>query len=58
MRDELMKRYAHSVDFLKHRIREDQETNRLFCGITRFLFEDAIPDKLKAVLKIGLISLK
>jgi L-tyrosine isonitrile synthase len=51
MRDELMKRYGNSLDFLKHKIRngakpsaspDEQEANRMYCGITRFLFEDAM----------------
>jgi pyoverdine/dityrosine biosynthesis protein Dit1 len=51
MRDELMARYGKSLDFLKQKIRngtnplaspDEQEANRMYCGITRFLFEDAI----------------
>lgn len=51
MRDELMKRYGNSLDFLKHKIRngakpsanpDEQEANLMYRGITRFLFEDAI----------------
>jgi len=51
MRDELIKNYGNSLDFLKHKVREgaktsanpeNQESNRMFCGITRFLFEDAM----------------
>ncbi|MCB0411487.1 MAG: isocyanide synthase family protein [Bdellovibrionales bacterium] len=51
MRDELMKRYGNSLDFLKHKIRngknssaspDEQEANRMYCGITRFLFEDSL----------------
>ncbi|HBI2945444.1 TPA: isocyanide synthase family protein [Legionella pneumophila] len=51
MRDELMKRYGQSLDFLKHKIRngakpsaspDEQEANRMYSGITRFLFEDAM----------------
>ena len=51
MRDELMKRHGSSLDFLKHKIRngagasgspEEQEANRMYCGITRFLFEDSV----------------
>lgn len=51
MRDELMKSYGDSLDFLKHKISngakhsatsDEQEANRMYCGITRFLFEDAI----------------
>ncbi|KTC81906.1 L-tyrosine/L-tryptophan isonitrile synthase family protein [Legionella cincinnatiensis] len=50
MRDELMKGYAQSLDFLKYKIRngakptaspDEQESNRMYCGITRFLFEDS-----------------
>lgn len=51
MRDELMKRYGKSLDFLKHKVRsgaktsaspDEREANSMYCGITRFLFEDAI----------------
>lgn len=51
MRDELMKRYGQSLDFLKLKIRngaksssspDEQEANRMYSGITRFLFEDAM----------------
>jgi len=50
MRDELMKTYGQSLEFLKQKIRngahpfatpEEQEANRMYSGITRFLFEDA-----------------
>ena len=50
MRDELMKGYGKSLDFLKHKIKsgashsslpDEQEANRMYCGITRFLFEDS-----------------
>ncbi|MFV8258569.1 L-tyrosine/L-tryptophan isonitrile synthase family protein [Bdellovibrio bacteriovorus] len=51
MRDELMKRYGSSLDFLKHKIRngagdqataDEQDAHRMYCGITRFLFEDSL----------------
>ncbi len=51
MRDELMKSYGNSLDVLKQKIRngtkplaspEEQEANRMYRGITRFLFEDAL----------------
>ncbi|WP_231839303.1 L-tyrosine/L-tryptophan isonitrile synthase family protein [Bdellovibrio bacteriovorus] len=51
MRDELMKRYGSSLDFLKHKVRngmaelataEEQGAHRMYCGITRFLFEDSL----------------
>ena len=51
MRDELMKSYGNSLDFLKQKIRngkeagakaDEQEANRMYCGITRFLFEDSM----------------
>ena len=51
MRHELMNRYGNSLDFLKQKIRngattgatsEEQEANRMYCGITRFLFEDSL----------------
>ncbi len=50
MRDELMKRFGQSLDFLKDKIKRGSEVsakpdektaNRLYRGITRFLFEDA-----------------
>ncbi|KTD55570.1 pyoverdine biosynthesis protein PvcA [Legionella santicrucis] len=50
MRDELMKSYGQSLDFLQYKIRngakstaspDEQESNRMYCGITRFLFEDS-----------------
>ncbi|QEY52070.1 L-tyrosine/L-tryptophan isonitrile synthase family protein [Legionella longbeachae] len=50
MRDELMKTYGQSLDFLKYKIRngakpaaspDEQESNRMYRGITRFLFEDS-----------------
>lgn len=51
MRDELMKTYGQSLEFLKHKVkagaklsakREELEANRMYKGITRFLFEDAL----------------
>ncbi|HAT8178322.1 TPA: L-tyrosine/L-tryptophan isonitrile synthase family protein [Legionella pneumophila] len=51
MRDELMKNYGQSLEFLKHKIRngakpsastDEEEANRMYSGITRFLFEDAM----------------
>ncbi|MBI2785778.1 MAG: L-tyrosine/L-tryptophan isonitrile synthase family protein [Legionella longbeachae] len=51
MRDELMKVYGNSLDFLQSKIRngakilasqEEQEANHMYRGITRFLFEDSI----------------
>jgi pyoverdine/dityrosine biosynthesis protein Dit1 len=51
MRDELMNRYGTSLDALKQKIRngtkplaspDEQEANRMYRGITRFLFEDAL----------------
>lgn len=50
MRDELMNNYGTSLDVLKAKIRngtqplastDEQEAHRMYCGITRFLFEDA-----------------
>jgi pyoverdine/dityrosine biosynthesis protein Dit1 len=50
MREELMKSFGQSLDFLKQKIRnganlfatsDEQEANRMYSGITRFLFEDA-----------------
>lgn len=51
MRAELMKTYGKSSEFLKHKIKsgarpgatlEEVEANRMYCGITRFLFEDSL----------------
>lgn len=51
MRKELMQRYGQSLDFLRNKVRngrkesateDEKEANRIYCGITRFLFEDAI----------------
>jgi len=51
MRDELMKTYSKLSEFLKHKIRsgaksgatsEEVEANRMYRGITRFLFEDSL----------------
>lgn len=51
MRDELMKCFGQSVEFLKTKIRngavltasaDEQEANRMYSGITRFLFEDSM----------------
>ena len=50
MREELMKRYGKSAEVLKYKVRggakttaspDEQEANRMYRGITRFLFEDA-----------------
>lgn len=51
MRDELMKRFGTSLEILKHKVKngnqttaqfEEQEAHSMYCGITRFLFEDAL----------------
>lgn len=51
MRHELMDKYGRSVDTLKTMVRagamknskqDEKEAHRLYCGITRFLFEDAL----------------
>jgi L-tyrosine isonitrile synthase len=41
MRSQLMEQYGESIDFLKASM-DDQEQRSLYCGITRFLFEDAM----------------
>lgn len=50
MRDELMKCYGISLEVLKHKVRngstnlalpDELEAHRMYCGITRFLFDDA-----------------
>jgi pyoverdine/dityrosine biosynthesis protein Dit1 len=50
MRTELMQRYGTSLECTQQKIRngahasatsDEQEANRMYCGITRFLFEDA-----------------
>lgn len=58
MRDELMKSYGKSLDFIKLKVRngtkptadpDELEANRMYCGITRFLFEDSIyPGQIKS----------
>ncbi|KTD12058.1 pyoverdine biosynthesis protein PvcA [Legionella gratiana] len=51
MREELMKSYGQSLEFLKLKIRngakssanpDEEEANRMYSGIIRFLFEDAM----------------
>lgn len=42
MRDELMKQFGIPLDVLKHKIQNEDDAHRMYCGITRFLFEDAI----------------
>lgn len=51
MRAELMSRHGRPLDQLQEKIRrgagpdatpEEQEAHRMYCGITRFLFEDAL----------------
>ena len=51
MREELMKSYGQSLDFLKNKISRgsldcaepnEVEALRMYCGITRFLFEDSL----------------
>lgn len=51
MRDELMKLYGTSTEVLQHKVRkgtqesaslEEKEANRMYCGITRFMYEDSL----------------
>lgn len=51
MRDELMRNHGNSLDFTKQKIRngskssastDEREANRMYRGITRFLFEDSL----------------
>ncbi len=51
VRRDLMSEYGQSLDMLREKVsrggrgsvnRDDQDAHRLFCGITRFLFEDAM----------------
>ncbi len=51
MRNELMDEYGKSLESLREKVRrggklsensEDQEAHRMYCGITRFLFEDSM----------------
>lgn len=51
MRHHLMEKYSEPLESLKEKVRrgslnaaiqEDQEEHRMYCGITRFLFEDAM----------------
>ena len=55
MRQRLMLSYGKSLDLLKKQVKagsdpkaahEEREANRMYCGITRFLYEDALtPDR-------------
>ena len=51
MREQLMNKYGQTLDALKLKVRNgakssatptEQDANRMYCGITRFLFEDAM----------------
>lgn len=51
MREKLMSKYGKSLDSLKEKVRsganptaaiEEIEANRMYCGITRFMFEDSM----------------
>lgn len=51
MREELMKQFSYPLDTLKQRVKngahanatlDELDANRMYCGITRFLFEDAM----------------
>lgn len=42
MRTSLMEKYGKSIDVLKQLVKEDEDIHRLYCGMTRFLFEDAM----------------
>ncbi len=51
MRNDLMEQYGQSLDALQAKVRrggkhsenlEDSEAHRMYCGITRFLFEDSL----------------
>jgi pyoverdine/dityrosine biosynthesis protein Dit1 len=53
MRSELVKCYGYSLEFLKHKIAkgshhtataDEKEAHRMYCGMTRFLFEDSLYD--------------
>lgn len=58
VRSDLMKKYGQPLEFLKEKVRrgsagsehpEDKEAHRMYCGITRFLFEDSIhPNQTKS----------
>jgi pyoverdine/dityrosine biosynthesis protein Dit1 len=58
MRIDLMRKYGRSIDNLKQMVKqgskedsvhENKEAHRLYCGITRFLFEDAMyPGQIKS----------
>ncbi|MCB0417813.1 MAG: L-tyrosine/L-tryptophan isonitrile synthase family protein [Bdellovibrionaceae bacterium] len=58
MRLDLMEEYGQPLDTLKEKVRRggkgsetqvDQEAHRMYCGITRFLFEDAlVPGQTKS----------
>jgi L-tyrosine isonitrile synthase len=42
MRSHLMEQYGEPIEFLKASVSQGGETHRLYCGITRFLVEDAM----------------
>ncbi len=51
IRKDLMEEYGHPLETLKEKVsrggrgsedRDEQDAHRLFCGVTRFLFEDAM----------------
>ena len=42
MRSELMNRYGATLEDLKEKVRNEEEANRMYCGIARFLFEDSM----------------
>lgn len=46
MRTRLMASYGEPIDALQLAVRADLNTRRLYCGITRFLFEDALRPNL------------
>lgn len=47
MRDELMKSFSESLEYLKFKVKSDKhlDVNLIYLGITRFLFEDSLYKK-------------
>lgn len=41
MRSELMENYGVPLELLKKKVQREEEANRMYCGITRFLVEDS-----------------
>lgn len=42
MRETLMRKYGKGLDFLKEKTRNNVEARLMYCGITRFMYEDSM----------------